>query len=56
MFKEDWSKKDQSNFNKEGKLKSNRPGLKYYNYNKISYITKNCYVLKKEMEKANPII
>ena len=56
LFKEDWSKEDQSNPNKKGKLKSNRLGLKCYNYNKIGYITKNYRALKKETEKANPII
>ena len=56
MSKEDRFKEDQSNPNKKGKLKSDRLGPKYYNYNKIGYITKNYYVLKKETEKANPII
>ena len=56
LSKEDWFKEDQSNFNKKKKLKSDRPELKYYNCNKIGYIAKNYCVLKKEMEKANPMI
>ena len=53
LSKEDWSKEDQSNPNKEKKPKSDRLGLKCYNCNKIGYIAKNCCALKKETEKAN---
>ena len=56
MSKEDQFKEDQSNPNKEEKLKSDRLGLKCYNYNKIGHITNNYCVLKKETKKANLII
>ena len=44
------------NLDKEGKRKSKRLRLKCYNYNKLSYITKYYRGLKKETEKAAPII
>ena len=44
------------NFNKEGKLKSNKLKLKSYNCNKLGHIIKYYCELKKETEKANPIL